>query len=153
MHVYRLREKGQRLARAVVIERGPVAGELLYRERIARSGIVLATLVLDAGGTYALPPLDRAGLRRVTPVGIMIAGLEVMTRVPNIKSSADWWPQAWWCVLAGQDAIQPLPEPRNAGQPVPAWQLATGVLDQVWPGRKGGSDVCLVRPVFAVSNQ
>lgn len=69
MQVYRLREKGQRLDRAVVIARGPVSGEFGYRERITRSGIYLATLVVDISGRYGLPPLDRAALRRVTPKG------------------------------------------------------------------------------------
>lgn len=126
MHVYRLREKGQRLARSVVVARGPVAGELLYRERVTRSGIFLASLVLDTGGTYALPPLDRADLRRVTPGGLMIAGLEVITRVPSIKSSADWWPQAWWCVPFGGT----LPDPADDRRPLPTWQRATGVLEK-----------------------
>jgi len=125
MQVYRLREKGQRLARAVVIERGPVVGDLLYRERVTRSGIFLATLVLDAGGTYALPPLDRASLRRVTTDGFMISGLEVMTRIPSIKSSADWWPQSWWCVPCGSERAQALAAPDDSSRPLPAWQRAT----------------------------
>lgn len=128
VQVYRLREKGQRLARAAVIERGPVAGELLFRERITRSGIFLATLVLDTGGTYALPPLDRAGLRRVTPGGLMIVGKEVQTRIPSIKSSADYWPQVWWCVPVARVLATPAAL-ADAGRAVPAWQRATGVFD------------------------
>lgn len=97
VHVFRLRENGQRLARSVVIERGPVAGELLYRERLTRSGIYLASLVIDADGNYGLPPLDKAGLRRVTATGLMVYGLEVKTRGPGIKANTSYSPQVWWC--------------------------------------------------------
>jgi hypothetical protein len=108
MQIYRLRDKGQRLDRAAVIERGPVSGEFSYRERTTRSGIYLATLVIDTAGKYGLPPLDRAALRRVTPHGMMVFGMEVHARSASIKSSADYWPQAWWCVPYGLELSPPL---------------------------------------------
>lgn len=127
MQVFPLREKGQRLQRSKIIERGPVCGELLYRERVARSGIYLATVVIDTAGTYGLAPLDRAALRRVTPRGLMIYGQEVQTRIPSIKSSADYWPQVWWCVPYGLELSPPLATAMVTEREVPAWQRATGV--------------------------
>jgi hypothetical protein len=80
-------------------------GELGYRVRVARFGIYLATIAVDDAGTYGLPPLGRAALRRIKPPGMMVLGQEVQTRVPCIKSSANYWPQVWWCVPVGQEQI------------------------------------------------
>lgn len=129
VQVFPLRERGQRLTRQVILDRGPVSGEFLYRERIARSGQFLATLVVSTDGTYGLPPLDRAVFRRVTPQGMLVAGKEVLTRVPSIKSNADWWPQSWWCVPYGLQLSPPLAAAMDAPREMPAWQRATGVGD------------------------
>lgn len=110
-----------------MFERGPVTGEFGYRERIANSGIYLAIVVVDADGTYGLNPLDRAILRRVTPRGLLIAGHEVQTRVPSIKSSADYWPQTWWCVPFGLELSPPLAAAMGKPKELPPWQRATGV--------------------------
>lgn len=125
MQVYRLREKGQRLERAAVIECGPVSGEFGFRERTTRSGIYLATLVVDTEGKYGVPPLDRAALRRVTPQGMMVFGKEVHPRSASIKSSADYWPQVWWCVPYGLEMSPPLATAIAAIKEAPAWQRAT----------------------------
>ena len=124
MQVYPLREKGQRLAREVVVERGPIAGELLFKERLARSGIYFATLLVDNAGTYGLPPLDRAALRKVSPSGFMLFGKEVLTRSPSIKSSAEYWPQVWWCVPYSLTLSPPLTTAMVEKRTVPAWQRA-----------------------------
>jgi hypothetical protein len=125
VHVYPLREKGQRLARETVIDRGPVVGELCYRERLTRSGIYLATLLVDDAGSYGLPPLDRAALHRVTPAGLMIHGMEVHTRNASIKAKAEYWPQVWWCVPVATGTHAKLPTTQATEPPRPAWQRAT----------------------------
>lgn len=114
------------MERQVIFDRGPISGELGYRERVSRSGIYLATLVVDTNGAYGLPPLDRAVLRKVTPKGLLIAGNEVLTRVPSIKSNADWWPQAWWCVPFGLELSPPLAAAMVGPKVIPSWQRATG---------------------------
>jgi hypothetical protein len=124
VQVYRLRENGLRLARELVIERGPVAGELLLRERLPRSGIHLATLVIDADGNYGLPPLDRAALHRITAQGLMVYGQEVTTRGPGIKTNATYRPQAWWCLPISVELVPPLPQARVVEKVVPQWQQA-----------------------------
>ena len=123
--IYRLRHKGERLSREVVLERGPITGRLLYRERVTGSGIYLATLVIDTDGTYGLPPLDRAALRRITPTGLMIFGKEVHTRIPSIKSSTEYFSQVWWCVPCGVDLAPQLRAPAAMERTLPAWQRAT----------------------------
>ncbi len=125
VQVFPLREKGLRLDRQTIIDRGPVSGELLYRERVTRSGIYLATLVIDTDGAYGLPPLDRATVRRVTPRGIMIAGNEVTTRIPSIKSGSHSLPQTWWCVPYGLELSPPLAVAMVKEAEMPAWQRAT----------------------------
>lgn len=127
VQTYPLRNHGQRLARQEILDRGPIFGELVYRERIARSGIYLATLLVDQDGTYGLNPLDRAVVRRITDKGLLIAGREVVTRVPSIKSSADYWPQTWWCVLVSRQLGSLPKRVSNEAKPAPAWQRAMGV--------------------------
>lgn len=130
MYVYPLREKGQRLSKAEVLNRGPVFGQLLYRERVARSGIYLATLEIDELGTYGLAPLDRALLRRVAPSSMTLYGQEVHTRGESIKSSTTYWPQVWWCQPASSHALGQLEAATS--QQVPSWRSATGLTDQTF---------------------
>lgn len=124
MQVYKLREQGAKLPHEVVLERGPVCGELRFRERLSRSGIYLATLCITASGKYGLRPLDRAHMHRMTPNGLMIAGREIHTRSESIKSSFTTYPQVWWCVPLGlppSPLLDPGIEPEKAA---PAWQRA-----------------------------
>ncbi len=99
MQVYPLRNNGLRLLGSVIEKRGPVTGYLGYRERMARSGIFVATLLKEAqGSAYALPPLDRARLLHVTDQGLLIAGLEVTQRGDGLKGRTERVRQSWWCV-------------------------------------------------------
>lgn len=98
VNVYRLRERGKRLPGDQVKERGPVLGELVYRPRLYRTTIMLASLVADDMETYLIPPMDQAVLLQVNERGMLIGGTEVITRRMTHKARSDSFRQAWWVV-------------------------------------------------------
>ena len=98
--VYRLRERGIRLSKPLP----PVYGELRIRpHRIGTRDphAVLAELLLDADAP-ALPPLHQALVRKLTRGGIVIMGVEMISR-QSAKSRVERYLQTWWCMV--------LPEP------------------------------------------
>ncbi len=113
--VYRLRERGVKLPRP----KPAVAGQLSLQPHAAyRSdpGALLAKLMHDVTSD-ALPPLHKAVVRRITPSGLLIAGVEVIARRAAAKSSEDHYRQTWWCLVFHEPAVDVLPAQ-------PAWARA-----------------------------
>lgn len=100
--VYRTRQRGIRLAAPAV----GVHGHLqlgLWRMRATRQ--LAARLTSEHEGSMLLiPELLPARVERITRTGIVIAGTEVIPRRASAKSSADRYPQTWWC-LVGTDSL------------------------------------------------
>jgi hypothetical protein len=94
--VYRTRIKGVRLP----VPGRPVAGLLTLEARKDGTNAqhLAARLVSDAD-KLVLPELLHARVRRISANGIVIAGQEVVPRRGNNKSSADFFPQTWWCLV------------------------------------------------------
>lgn len=98
MQVYRLRERGLRLTGEVVEQRGPDVGELLFKQRLTRSRVFLASLVrpLDYKDYHVIPVMDQAVIVRITPKGMLISGME---QIEGWRRSNDQqYRQGWWCV-------------------------------------------------------
>jgi hypothetical protein len=94
--VYRLRQHGIKLPRPQHF----VAGELLLTKGLdAANRPTLKAQLLADSGTLALPSLEHASVTRISKNGIAIAGTEVVARRKSSKSSADFWPQTWWCLV------------------------------------------------------
>jgi hypothetical protein len=94
--VYRLRQHGIKLPRPQSF----VAGELLLSKGLdAANRPTLKAQLLGDDGSLALPSLEHASITRITRNGIAIAGTEVVARRKSSKSSADFWPQTWWCLV------------------------------------------------------
>jgi hypothetical protein len=93
--VCRLRQRGIRLPRPLYA----VPGNLLLTKGVGTDGRPTLKAQLVEGERLALPSLERAAVRRVTANGIVIAGTEIVARRNSNKSSADHWPQTWWCLV------------------------------------------------------
>jgi hypothetical protein len=94
--VYRTRSKGVRLP---TLGR-PQAGQLTLEQRRDGSNTkqLVARLASDSD-TLVIPELLHAHVRRISANGIVISGEEIVLRRGNNKSSADFWPQTWWCLV------------------------------------------------------
>lgn len=95
--VYRTRRRGVRLPQPAP----GVAGHLqldLWRVRATRQLAAKLTSAPD-GATLLLPELLAARVERITRSGIVIAGTEIVPRRGTAKSSADRYPQTWWCLV------------------------------------------------------
>ena len=94
--VYRTRSKGVRLP----APGRPVAGFLTLESRKDGTNTqqLAARLASDAD-KLVLPELLHARVRRISANGIVLAGQEVVPRRGNNKSSADFFPQTWWCLV------------------------------------------------------
>lgn len=93
--VYRLRQRGIKLPRPLQ----SVPGSLLLTRGVGSDGRPTFKAQLLNGEALALPSLERAGVRRITASGIVIAGTEIVARRRGVKASADYWPQTWWCLV------------------------------------------------------
>ena len=101
--VYRLRERGIRLPKP----KDPVSGELrLHPHHVGTddSQALLAELVRD-DGAIALPPLHGAAVRRVTMGGMVIRGIEIVSRGGS-KSRVEKFRQTWWCLVLTEAVVQ-----------------------------------------------
>ena len=104
-----LRVQGERRHREEVRAALPVRGELqLSPQRPgwhvgARNAPMLASLVTPGTTHYALPPLDKAQVKRIAGMALLITGRE------EIQRGRTWFecPQSWWCRLVppASDAI------------------------------------------------
>jgi hypothetical protein len=94
--VYRTRSKGVRLP----TPGRPQAGRLILelRKDGTNAQQLAARLTSDAD-RLVIPELLHARVRRISANGIVITGQEVVPRRGNNKSSADFWPQTWWCLV------------------------------------------------------
>lgn len=94
--VYRTRSKGVRLP----VPTRPEAGLLTLEQRKdGTNGQSLAARLTTDGDRLVLPELLHARVRRISANGIVITGQEVVPRRTNNRSSADFWPQTWWCLV------------------------------------------------------
>jgi hypothetical protein len=94
--VYRLRQRGVKLPRP----QQAVAGDLRLTKGVDSSNrVTLKAQLLEGNGGIALPSLERAQVTRITANGIVITGTEIVARRQGAKSSADYWPQTWWCMV------------------------------------------------------
>lgn len=104
--VYRMRERGQRLAgRSLTLRNGSVSGWLEYRPTPLDSyGPRMEAHLLDGlGGKDLIPPLYRAQLRRVA--GVMhLVGWERLSRGTQ-KAKAEDMRQSWLCAASQADAV------------------------------------------------
>jgi hypothetical protein len=95
--VYRTRQRGIRLPAPAAGVRGHL--ELgLWRLRSTRQLAARLTSEHDAS-SLLLPELLPASVERITRNGIVIAGTEVVPRRAAAKSTADRYPQTWWCLV------------------------------------------------------
>lgn len=81
-----------------------VPGQLqlsLWRTRYARQLAARLTGEHDAS-TLLIPELLPARVERITRNGIVIVGTEVIARRATAKSSADRYPQTWWCLVQAE---------------------------------------------------
>lgn len=123
MHVtvYRTRQRGVRLPSPQAGVHGRLRVET-WRDGYTRQ---LAAKLVDEseGDRLLLPELLHAQVRRITPRGIVISGLEVVPRRNTNKSSADRYSQTWWCLVhtlaLGQylDVVDPAEHPLANGTP------------------------------------
>lgn len=98
--VYRTRQRGVRLPAPAAGVRGQLLLEL-WRLRHARQLAAKLTREDDAS-LLLLPELLAARVERITRNGIVIAGTEIVPRRGSMKSSADRYPQTWWCLVHPQ---------------------------------------------------
>lgn len=96
--VYCTRELGLRLPRPAE----PVHGSLLLGKDGRGDMTWLRARLVDQGKDI-LRPLIRAQVTRVTEHGMVVEGLETITRTGSSKSNAETFPQVWWVfVLTGE---------------------------------------------------
>lgn len=101
--VYRLRERGVRLPKP----KDPVSGELRLQPHHVGSDdprALLAEVVVDTG-RIALPPLHGATVRRVTKGGMVIRGMEILSR-GGPKGRVERFRQTWWCLVLTETVVQ-----------------------------------------------
>ena len=95
--VFRTRQRGIRLGEPAA----GVQGELevgLWRLRFGRE-LAAKLMSPEDPGTMLLPELLSARVQRITHSGIVIVGTEIVPRRDSRKSSADRYPQGWWCLV------------------------------------------------------
>jgi hypothetical protein len=94
--VYRTRGKGVRLP----APGRPIAGLLtLEARKDGTNAQHLAARLASDVDKLVIPELLHARVRRISANGIVITGQEVVPRRGNNKSSADFFPQTWWCLV------------------------------------------------------
>jgi hypothetical protein len=101
--VYRLRERGVRLPKP----KDPISGELrMHTHKVGSNdpSALLAELVVDTG-RVALPPLHGATVRRVTKGGMVIRGMEMLSR-GGPKGRVERFRQTWWCLVLTETVVQ-----------------------------------------------
>jgi hypothetical protein len=98
--VYRLRAAGVPLPRPAE----PVLGSLrLAREQHGEEGMLIARL-RGGPGHEVLPPLLKAEVRAVTENGLVIRGMEAITRGRQ-KSRVRFAAQTWWVFILTEGGV------------------------------------------------
>lgn len=101
--VYRLRERGVRLPKP----KDPVSGQLCLRPHQVGTDDPQALLaeLLGDGSRIVLPPLHGALVRRVTAGGMVIRGIEILSR-GGPKGRVEKFRQTWWCLVLTESVVQ-----------------------------------------------
>jgi hypothetical protein len=101
--VYRLRERGVRLPKP----KDPVSGELRIQPHQVGTNDPLALLaeLVGDGARVVLPPLHGAIVRRVTKGGMVIRGVEIVSR-GGPKGRVEKFRQTWWCLVLTECVVQ-----------------------------------------------
>lgn len=130
--VYRLRDQGIKLPRPLPPRSGDV-----QLSKIDRSDLKYLQVRLLDGSIDVLPPLHKASVTRVTRNGMVIHGMEMVSRKPeSIKAKVSTYLQTWWVLVVceepngvdvleeianGEDPLEYLP---NASAMARDWQRA-----------------------------
>lgn len=111
-----LRLRGVRRPRDEVLAAVPLRAELqltIHRPGWhpgQRNAPLLAGLVEPGQTRWALPPLDKARVSKISGPSLLVVGFE---EIPRGRREVDVFWQAWWCrlVLGGAAALAPRPAP------------------------------------------
>lgn len=98
--VYRTRDRGIKLPRP----QSPVTGELLVAEESRGDEKMLIARLMGNGEVQMLPALFRVRYGPLTRNGIVIHGVEPLTRGQQ-KSKVQYLPQTWWAFIHTESGL------------------------------------------------
>lgn len=98
--VYRTRDRGIKLPRP----QSPVTGELLVAEETRADEKMLIARLMGSGDVQMLPPLFKVRYGPITRNGIVIHGMEALTRGQQ-KSKVEHKLQTWWAFIHTESGL------------------------------------------------